>query len=83
MRGPSRFRIDPNPPTAGGSVEVTYIGPSTEITWQVDDGDPTRVRPGADGKFRIDPVPSGDDLMISDGRGGPGYLFAEIVEADR
>jgi hypothetical protein len=79
----SRFRIVPNPPAVGQACEVTYVGPAAEVSWQVDDGAPVRVRPGRDGKFRIDPVPQGSELMLSDGRGVPGYLYTEIVSLVR
>jgi hypothetical protein len=78
--GPSRFRIQPDPPVAGQPVEVTYSGPAKFVEYQVDGQPAVRVRPGADGKFRIDPVPSGDELMLSDNLGLPGYLYREIVE---
>jgi hypothetical protein len=75
----SRFRVDPDPPVAGQSVSVTYIGPATEVEWQVDGGAPTRVQPDRDGKLRIDPLPSGTELMLSDNLGLPGYLHRRIV----
>lgn len=79
----SRFRIDPDPPTAGGAVEVTYVGPATEVEYQVDGGATVKVRPDADGRFRIDPVPSGNEIMFSDNRGLPGYLHRDILQTDR
>lgn len=78
--GPSRFRIQPDPPVAGQPVEVTYSGPAKFVEYQVDGQPAVRVRPGADGKFRIDPMPSGDELMLSDNLGLPGYLHREIIE---
>lgn len=75
----SRFRIDPDPPVAGQAVTVTYIGPATEVEWQVDGGAANRARPDQDGKFRIDPLPSGTELMLSDNLGLPGYLHRQIV----
>lgn len=32
----NRFRIVPDPPVAGQPCTVTYIGPATEVEWQVD-----------------------------------------------
>jgi len=74
-----RFKIQPDPPQAGESCEVTYIGPATKVEYQVDGADPVTVTPDANGKFKIDPVPDGDDLWLSDNRGLPGYLHREIT----
>ena len=79
----SRFRIQPDPPVAGRSLEVTYIGPAQEVEWQVDAGSPQRVTPDANGKFVLDPVPSGRSLMLSDNLGLPGYLQGRIQETVR
>jgi hypothetical protein len=79
VRGGSRFRIRPNPAVAGQPLEVTYIGPAKEVEYQVDDGEPVKVEPDKNGKFTIDPVPSGDEIVLWDGLGLPGYLHAEIV----
>ena len=79
VTGGSRFRIRPDPPIAGKPVEVTYIGPATEVEYQVDGGTPIKVKPDKDGKFSIDPVPSGDELVLSDKLGLPGYLHKDIV----
>ena len=78
-RGPSRFKVQPDPPVAGQPVEVTYSGPAKFVEYQVDGQPAVRVRPDADGKFRIDPLPAGDELMFSDNLGLPGYLYREIV----
>jgi hypothetical protein len=75
----SRFRIDPNPPQAGKPAEVTYLGPATEVEYQVDDGTPIKVKPDKNGKFTINPVPSGDEIVFSDNLGLPGYLHTTIV----
>ncbi len=79
FRQGSRFRIRPNPPVAGKPAEVTYIGPAKEIEYQVDGGEPIKVKPDKDGKFRIDPIPGGDELVLSDNLGLPGYLHKDIV----
>ena len=79
MGSGSRFKIKPDPPVAGKKVEVTYIGPADEVEYQVDGGKTVKVRPDADGKFTINPLPAGDELMLTDNLGQPGYLFAEIV----
>ncbi|MHC4079550.1 MAG: hypothetical protein ACYTGW_10210 [Planctomycetota bacterium] len=79
--GGSRFRIQPNPPVAGKKLEVTYIGPADVVEYQVDDETSVRVTPDANGKFTIDPLPAGDELMLTDNLGQPGYLHAEIVQA--
>lgn len=78
--GPSRFKMLPDPPVAGQAVEVTYSGPAKYIEYQIDGQAAVRIQPGPDGKFRIDPVPSGDELMLSDNLGLPGYLYREIVQ---
>ena len=75
----SRFKIDPNPPVAGKPATVTYIGSAKSVEYQADDGKPVRVTPDENGKFVIDPVPSGDELALSDNLGLPGYLLVEIV----
>lgn len=75
-----RFKIEPDPPQAGESVEVTYIGPAGEVEWQVDGNDPVTATPDANGKFTIDPVPDGADLWLSDNRGLPGYMHREIIQ---
>ena len=76
----SRFRIDPNPPVAGRSLSVTYIGPADEVEYQIDDGTAVRIRPDENGRFLIDRVPTGDEIMFSDRLGVPGYLHSDIVE---
>lgn len=78
----SRFRVRPDPPVEGQAVEVTYVGPAEEVEYQVDDGPAVRVRPDQNGKFRIDPLPPGDELMLSDNLGIPGYLHREILHTD-
>jgi hypothetical protein len=83
MNGDSRFRVQPNPPVAGQPVEVTYIGPATEVEYQVDAGNPRKVKPDKDGKFTIASVPSGDELILSDNLGLPGYLHTNIVHTGR
>ena len=35
---------------------------------------------GEDGKFKIDPVPSGKEIVFSDNRGLPGYLLRDILD---
>ena len=79
--GGSRFRIEPNPPQAGKPVTVTYIGPALVVEYQVDDDEPVRVKPDENGKFTIDPLPPGDELMLTDNLGQPGYLHANITSA--
>ena len=79
MSDPSRFRISPRPPVAGRPLEVTYIGPATAVTWQVDSGAPNVVKPDKNGKFKIASVPIGKEIVFSDRLGLPGYLYAEIV----
>ena len=78
----SRFKIKPDPPEAGKAAEVTYVGPADAVDWQVDGGDPVSVSPDDDGKFRIDPVPSGTELTFSDNQGVPGYLHRTIVTTE-
>ena len=78
-QGGGRFRIQPDPPVAGQPADVTYIGPAAEVEWQVDGQPPVRVTPDANGRFRINPVPSGTDLMLSDNLGLPGFLSRRIV----
>ena len=79
--GGSRFRIQPDPPQAGRPVVVTYIGPALIVEYQVDDEPAVRVTPDANGKFTIDPLPTGDELMLTDNLGQPGYLHANIMQA--
>ena len=81
MPGPSRFKIDPDPPQAGESAEVTYVGDAAEVEWQVDGEDPVTVKPDENGKFTID-VPSGTNLWLSDNKGLPGFLQRFIVDLD-
>jgi len=77
--GPSRFRIKPDPPESGKAVEVVYVGPASEVEYQVDGQAPVRVKPDANGKFKIDPVPTGNELWLSDSLGLPGNLHRKIV----
>ena len=79
MKDGSRFKIDPDPPIAGNSVCVTYIGAASEVEWQVDGDDPVKVKPDKDGKFKIKSLPSGDELFLSVNRGLPGYLQRDIT----
>lgn len=79
--GGSRFRIQPDPPEAGKPVVVTYIGPALVVEYQIDDDRAVRVKPDANGKFTINPLPAGEELMLSDNLGQPGYLHASIVQA--
>ncbi len=79
--GGSRFRIQPDPPQAGKRLEVTYIGPADVVEYQVDDDTPVRVTPDANGKFVIDPLPSGTEIMFTDNLGHPGYLHSRIMPA--
>jgi hypothetical protein len=80
LRDGSRFKIDPDPPVAGKDVDVTYVGPASEVEYQVDGHDPVKVTPDKDGKFRIKSLRSGKELMLSDNLGLPGYLHRNIVE---
>ena len=41
----SRFKVNPDPPEAGETLEITYVGPATEIEYQVDGQDPVTVTP--------------------------------------
>jgi hypothetical protein len=83
-QGPgSRFRVRPDPPVAGQPCEVTYLGPASQVEWQIDGGAPTTVQPDANGRFKIDPLPSGRALMLSDNLGLPGYQHRRIVETLR
>ena len=79
-RDGSRFMVRPDPPIVGQPVEVTYIGPAEEVEWVVDGNDPVRVRPDKDGKFKIDPLPGRNELMLTDNRGLPGYLYRRIID---
>lgn len=79
--GGSRFRIQPDPPEAGKPVVVTYIGPALTVEYQVDDDQAVSVKPDANGKFTINPLPTGNELMLTDNLGQPGYLHANIVQA--
>lgn len=81
LPGPgSRFRMVPDPPLAGQPCDVTYLGPATQVEIQVDGGPAVTAKPDANGKFRIDPVPRGRSLMLSDNLGLPGYQYRRIVE---
>jgi hypothetical protein len=82
MIGGSRFKIVPDPPFAGQPAEVVYIGPAIEVEYQIDGQLPVRVTPDKDGKFRIDPVPRGKELALSDNLGLPGYLLTDILETN-
>ncbi|MGE3877911.1 MAG: hypothetical protein AB7I19_02540, partial [Planctomycetota bacterium] len=66
----------------GQAVEVIYVGPEREIEYQVDGQPPIRLRVGRGGRARIERLPRGRALMLSDNLGLPGYLHREIVEAD-
>lgn len=77
----SRFKVRPDPPVAGQPVEITYLGPAGTVEWQVDGGQPVRVTPDRDGKFRLESLPRGRSLMLSDNLGMPGYLHRRILEA--
>jgi hypothetical protein len=79
--GGSRFRIQPDPPQAGKPLEVTYIGPADAVEYQVDDETAIRRKPDANGKFVIDPLPSGQEIMFTDNLGQPGYLHSPIAPA--
>ncbi|MHC5062505.1 MAG: hypothetical protein ACYTG5_00865 [Planctomycetota bacterium] len=78
----SRFRIKPNPPQVGQSLEITYIGPATEIEIQIDDRDPVRLRPDENGRIRVEPLPAGEEFVLSDNQGLPGYLYSPMVEIE-
>lgn len=80
--GGSRFRIEPDPPIQGEPLRVTYLGPASEIEYQVDGDTTVTVTPGSDGSFEIDPVPRGSEIALSDNRGLPGYLHRPIVFID-
>ena len=80
LREGSRFRVEPDPPVAGKPLDVTYIGPARDVEWQVDGSDPVKATPDKDGKLRIDPVPAGKELMLSDNLGLPGYLHRDILD---
>ena len=82
MSDNSRFKVNPDPPEAGETLEITYVGPATEIEYQVDGQDPITVTPNDNGKVTIDPLPSGQDLYLSDNLGLPGYLHRDIVNLD-
>ena len=58
---------------------MTYVGPATEVEWQVDGGKATRVKPDAHGRFVIKSLPAGSEFMLSDRRGLPGYLHRNIL----
>jgi hypothetical protein len=78
----SRFRIEPDPPIEGGALQVTYIGPASEVEYQVDGSTPVQATPDANGEFRIDSVPVGAEIGFTDNRGMPGFLHREIVALD-
>ncbi len=78
----SRFQVVPDPPVAGKPLEVIYVGPATEVEFQVDGHKPIKVKPDKNGRFKIASVPSGDEIMFSDNRGLPGYLHKKIVLLD-
>lgn len=78
MSSASRFRVIPDPPVAGNPADVVYVGPASEVVYQVDGGQEVRVTPDKNGRFRIKSVPSGDELMFDDRLGFPGYLHCEI-----
>ena len=79
--GGSRFHIKPNPPQSGKRLEVTYVGPADTVEYQVDDDTAVRVKPNDNGKFWIDPLPTGEEIMFTDNLGQPGYLHSPIVPA--
>lgn len=81
MSSGSRFRVIPDPPVAGRDADIIYVGPAKEIVYQVDDGKEERVTPDKNGRFRIK-IPSGDELMLDDGLGFPGYLHCDILHLD-
>lgn len=75
----SRFRVIPDPPVAGRPADVIYVGPASEVVYQVDSGKEVRVKPDKNGRFRIPSVPSGDEIMFDDRLGFPGFLHREIL----
>jgi hypothetical protein len=83
MRDGSRFKIDPNPPVAGQPLTITYIGPASEIEYQVDGQPAVKAKPDKNGKVHIAHMPSGQELALSDNLGIPGYLLALIMESFR
>ena len=82
MRTTSRFQLNPDPPIEGESLEVTYIGPASEVEYQVDGDTPVTATPDGDGTFTIDSVPVGQEIVFSDNRGLPGYLHRDIIALD-
>ena len=80
--GGSRFKVDPDPPVAGKPLEVTYVGPATVVEYQVDGHKSVKVKLDKNGKFRIASLPAGDEIMISDNRGLPGYLHKKVILLD-
>ena len=78
----SRFQVNPDPPTAGEALEITYVGPAGDVEYQVDGGGSVTVTPDDHGQFTIDPLPSGSELFLSDNLGIPGYLHRDIVHLD-
>lgn len=77
----SRFRVQPDPPEAGQPLVVTYLGPAREVEYQIDGQPPIRLRPDRNGRFRIEVLPRGRSLMLSDNLGLPGYLQRRIFES--
>jgi len=67
---------------AGGKVEVTYIGPAKEIEYQVDGRPPVKIKPDQNGKLEIESVPAGEEFVLSDNHGLPGFLFSEIISVE-
>lgn len=78
----SRFKVDPDPPEAGESLEITYVGPATNIDYQIDGQDPVTLSPNDSGKVTIDPLPAGGSLYLTDNLGMPGFLDKDIVSLD-
>lgn len=68
MRGP-KFKINPDPPIAGQPATITYDGAEKQVVWGVLGGRMNKSTvPPRD--ILIDPVPSGERLVITDDSGG-------------
>lgn len=76
----SRFKCDPNPAIAGEPAEIFYLGPAKTVEIQVDGNSPFSAAPDQNGRILISAVPPGDELVMSDNLGIPGYLLVPIVE---
>ena len=61
---------------------MTYVGSAQEVEYQVDGGKPVKVKPDKDGRFVIETVPAGKEIMITDRQGIEGYAHRKIVNTD-